>query len=291
MNIQKEEALSRHTSFRVGGPARSYLIPESVEELAKLIQEFHQKKAPYLVIGNGSNLLVSDAGVDCAVIEVGKALSGIAVDGTRITAEAGTLLARVAAEAGKLGLSGMEGLRGIPGTVGGACVMNAGAHGDEIKDILEAVDVIAADGTLLHLAAADLALSYRHSCIEEKGWIVVRAYFCLKEAEGGAEAVRARMEALLAERARKQPLDKPSAGSTFKRPAGDFAGRLIEVAGLSGFSIGGAQVSRKHCGFIVNNDDASASDIYALIKEVQARVFAHSGVMLEPEVKLWGKFD
>lgn len=289
MKVKKNEALCRHTSFRVGGPAKCYVVPETCEELQALVAFLHQENIPWRIIGNGSNLLVSDQGVDGVVIELGKAMEEVRVEGTLLMASAGTLLAKAAGAAADCALSGMEAFRGIPGTVGGACVMNAGAYGSEIKDVLEAVDVITSEGGFLHLPADALELSYRHSNLAERGYIVARAYFRLKQEVDNTE-ILARMKEYAEQRRDKQPLDKPSAGSTFKRPEGHFAGKLIQDAGLKGFRMGGACVSEKHCGFVVNDAGASAQEIYDLIQEVKRRVEADSGVMLEMEVKTWGSF-
>ena len=300
--------MSAHTSFRVGGPARCYSIPETPEELVSLIRFLYEKKLPYEIIGNGTNLLVSDAGIECTVIEVGRSLEGIRrlpnrktkaaapetgdnADTVRIRVMAGTLLARAAVYACENSLSGMEALRGIPGTVGGAVTMNAGAYGTEIRDILESVEVVTRRGSVKTVKAEDLQLGYRHSIVPEKGYIVLSAVFRLKK-DPDRGAIAGRMQEFMQKRAEKQPLDKPSAGSTFKRPEGCFAGKLIEDAGLKGFRIGGAEVSGKHAGFVVNADgEASAWEVYELISEVQRRVLEASGVRLEPEVKFLGNFD
>lgn len=297
MKILKNEALKLHTSFRVGGPAKVYVVPEDIEELQKLIRFLHEEKLPYDIIGNGTNLLVSDAGVDHVVVEIGRALEGIellpeanASDEKTyyIRVLAGTLLSKAAQFAATQELSGMEALRGIPGTLGGAVTMNAGAYGTEMKDVLYSVDVLTPEGELRTLTPAELALGYRHSVIPERGYVVVAATLALRK--GDPAEIKARMADFQNRRKEKQPLDKASAGSTFKRPEGYFAGKLIEDTGLRGFRHGGAQVSEKHCGFVINDGTARAADIYWLIGEVRKRVLMEQHVELTPEVKLWGNF-
>ena len=297
MKILKNEPLKQHTSFRVGGPAKVYVVPEDIEELQKLIRFLHEEKLPYDIIGNGTNLLVSDAGVDHVVVEIGRALEGIellpeanASDEKTyyIRVLAGTLLSKAAQFAATQELSGMEALRGIPGTLGGAVTMNAGAYGTEMKDVLYSVDVLTPEGELRTLTPAELALGYRHSVIPERGYIVVAATLALRK--GDPAEIKARMADFQNRRKEKQPLDKASAGSTFKGPEGYFAGKLIEDTGLRGFRHGGAQVSEKHCGFVINDGTARAADIYWLIGEVRKRVLLEQHVELTPEVKLWGNF-
>ena len=297
MKILKNEPLKQHTSFRVGGPAKVYVVPEDIEELQKLIRFLHEEKLLYDIIGNGTNLLVSDAGVDHVVVEIGRALEGIellpeanASDEKTyyIRVLAGTLLSKAAQFAATQELSGMEALRGIPGTLGGAVTMNAGAYGTEMKDVLYSVDVLTPEGELRTLTPAELELGYRHSVIPERGYVVVAATLALRK--GDPAEIKARMADFQNRRKEKQPLDKASAGSTFKRPEGYFAGKLIEDTGLRGFRHGGAQVSEKHCGFVINDGTARAADIYWLIGEVRKRVLLEQHVELTPEVKLWGNF-
>lgn len=297
MKILKNEALKLHTSFRVGGPAKVYVVPEDIEELQKLIRFLYEEKLPYDIIGNGTNLLVSDAGVDHVVVEIGRALEGIellpeanASDEKTyyIRVLAGTLLSKAAQFAATQELTGMEALRGIPGTLGGAVTMNAGAYGTEMKDVLYSVDVLTPEGELRTLTPAELELGYRHSVIPERGYIVVAATLALRK--GDPAEIQARMADFQNRRKEKQPLDKASAGSTFKRPEGYFAGKLIEDTGLRGFRHGGAQVSEKHCGFVINDGTARAADIYWLIGEVRKRVLLEQHVELTPEVKIWGEF-
>lgn len=297
MKILKNEALKLHTSFRVGGPAKVYVVPEDIEELKKLIRFLYEEKLPYDIIGNGTNLLVSDAGVDHVVVEIGRALEGIellpeanASDEKTyyIRVLAGTLLSKAAQFAATQELCGMEALRGIPGTIGGAVTMNAGAYGTEMKDVLYSVEVLTPEGELQTLTPAELALGYRHSVIPERGYVVVAATLALRK--GNPAEIQARMADFQNRRKEKQPLDKASAGSTFKRPKGYFAGKLIEDTGLRGFRHGGAQVSEKHCGFVINDGTARAADIYWLIGEVRKRVLLEQHVELTPEVKIWGEF-
>lgn len=297
MKVLKNEPLKQHTSFRVGGPAKVYVVPEDIEELQKLIRFLYEEKLPYDIIGNGTNLLVSDAGVDHVVVEIGRALEGIELLPEANASDektyylrvlAGTLLSKAAQFAATQELAGMEALRGIPGTLGGAVTMNAGAYGTEMKDVLCSVDVLTPEGKLRTLTPAELELGYRHSVIPERGYIVVAATLALRK--GDPAEIQARMADFQNRRKEKQPLDKASAGSTFKRPEGYFAGKLIEDTGLCGFRHGGAQVSEKHCGFVINDGTARAADIYWLIGEVRKRVLLEQHVELTPEVKIWGNF-
>jgi UDP-N-acetylmuramate dehydrogenase len=284
--IQKEEPMKNHTTFRVGGPAE-YLLAPTMEELPQVVELCRSMEMPLTVIGNGSNLLVSDEGLRGVVLEIGKAASGTEVTGEAdLVASAGTLLSEAANLAARNGLEGMEFAAGIPGSVGGAVVMNAGAYGGEMKDILTGVRVLTVDGTLKMRLTDELDLSYRHSRMMEEQEIVLEAYIHLEQGE--ESEIRARMEELRKRRQQKQPLEYPSAGSTFKRPEGYFAGKLIEEAHLRGFRIGDAQVSEKHCGFVVNRGAATAAQILEVIREVQRRVKENSGVELVPEVRLLG---
>ena len=287
-NVYRNEPMKRHTTFRIGGPADYYLCPHSAKEIQKVVEICREEKLPYFILGNGSNLLVSDQGYRGVVIQLWKNVSDIRVEGCLIHAKAGASLAKIAAEALEEGLTGMEFAAGIPGTLGGAVVMNAGAYGGEMKDILKEVLVMDQQGRIFTLEKKDLKLGYRTSAVKEKGYIVLAAVLELRP--GDREEIRKLMEDLKQKRVEKQPLDLPSAGSTFKRPEGYFAGKLIMDAGLRGFSVGGAQVSEKHCGFIVNTGGASASDVLTLIREVQKRVREKFGVELETEVKFLGEF-
>ena len=284
--IKKEEPLSRHTTFRVGGPAE-YLVTPEISQIPDVVALCRQQEVPLTIIGNGSNLLISDSGLRGVVLEVGKAASGIRmVDGEDLVVRAGTLLSETANFAAKNGLSGMEFAAGIPGSLGGAVVMNAGAYGGEMKDILSGVRVLTKTGEIKVRPADELDLSYRHSRMMDEEEIVLEARLNLTQ--GSEVVIRARMEELRKKRVEKQPLEYPSAGSTFKRPEGYFAGKLIEEAGLRGYRIGDAQVSEKHCGFVINRGAATAAQILELMQHVQECVRENSGVQLEPEVRLLG---
>lgn len=287
-SIRINEHMKLHTTFRVGGPADYFLTPGTGKELAETIACCRAKGVPYYIIGNGSNLLVSDDGYRGAVIQIFKTMSRIEVDGSCIVAQAGALLSQIAAEALEKGLAGFEFAAGIPGTLGGACVMNAGAYGGEMKDVLRQVTVLSKEGRIFTIPAKELELGYRTSIIAKKGYIVLEAVIELRD--GDVQEIKALMEELKEKRVTKQPLEFPSAGSTFKRPEGYFAGKLIQDAGLRGFQVGGAQVSEKHCGFVINKDHATAADIAELTRKVSEKVYADSGVRLEPEVRRLGEF-
>ena len=283
-----KEPMSRHTTFRAGGPADYFLMPGTAQmgEVTALCGKYH---VPYQVIGNGSNLLVSDQGVRGAVIALsGANAKNVRISGDHLAAQAGTLLSQAAMEACQAGLGGLEFAAGIPGSVGGATVMNAGAYGGELKDVVAQVKALAKDGSVITLSGSQMDFNYRHSCIPARGMIVLETEFALQPKP--KEEIRKRMEELKNRRIEKQPLEYPSAGSTFKRPEGHFAGKLIMDAGLAGFSIGGAQVSEKHCGFVINKGGALASDIYKVIRHVQREVLRQFGVTLEMEVKCIGEF-
>lgn len=286
--VLTEEPMASHTTFRIGGPADYYVMPETTEELAEVIKLCKEENFPYFILGNGSNLLVGDKGFRGVVIQLYKNFDGIRIDGTKVTAKAGAMLIRAAKEAGKAGLTGLEFASGIPGTIGGAMVMNAGAYGGEMKDVVSEVKVLTKEGEIRTLTAKDMQFRYRGSVIEDQGYIVLEAVMQLKE--GNLTEIQSRMEELSAQRKAKQPIEYPSAGSTFKRPEGYFAGKLIMDAGLRGFSVGGAQVSEKHCGFVINAGGATAADVMQLMKEVSDKVEAQFGVPLEPEVKRIGEF-
>ena len=282
-----EEPLKKHTTFRIGGPAEVFVSPDLVQ-LPLIVRLCKEYDISYTVIGNGSNLLVGDKGVRGLVIELGKPAEEIAVIGNKMIVGAGTMLGKAAAAAAARGLTGMEFAAGIPGSIGGAVVMNAGAYGGEMKDIIESVTVIDEEGQELELSLEELELSYRHSCIIDKHYLVTEVTLQLQRGE--EEAIRARMAELREQRMAKQPLEYPSAGSTFKRPEGYFAGKLIMDAGLKGNRVGGAQVSEKHAGFAINTGDATAADVRGLITDVAAQVKEKFGVTLEPEVKMIGEF-
>lgn len=285
--IFMEEPMKKHTTFRVGGPADVLVQPDETA-LAAILALCRQYHVSYSFIGNGSNLLVGDKGIRGVVIEMTDPMGNIEVDGTKITAQAGAMLSKIANTAASNGLGGMEFAAGIPGSVGGAVVMNAGAYGGEMKDIIERVYVLDENGAQLELDRDALDLGYRHSCIPEKKYIVTKVV--LELVPHDEVEIRSKMKDLNEKRAEKQPLQYPSAGSTFKRPEGYFAGKLIMDAGLRGYQVGGAQVSEKHCGFVINKGDATAADICQLMRDVSDKVQAQFGVVLEPEVKMIGEF-
>ncbi len=286
--IKKDEPMKKHVTFRVGGNADYFVTVKNADEIAAVINLCKEEKVPYFIMGNGSNLLVGDKGIRGVVIQIARDMNEIEVDGETITAMAGALLSKIAGAALNAGLTGLEFASGIPGTLGGAVVMNAGAYGGEMKDVLDMVRVLTPEGEILELGKDALKLGYRTSVVAEKNYIVLDARIVLKK--GDKEKIREYMENLKGRRTSKQPLEYPSAGSTFKRPEGYFAGKLIDDAGLRGFALGGAQVSEKHCGFVINKDNATALEIIKLIEEVQKRVKENSGVALETEVKKVGEF-
>ena len=285
MKTLKEEPLSRHTSFRVGGPAEEFVQAEEAEAIG-VIRACRREGRPLFLLGKGTNLLVSDAGLPGVVLQL---LPGeIRISGETLTVPAGNSLRQAAEAACEAGLSGLEFSYGIPGTVGGAVVMNAGAYGSEIKEVLTSVRLLTAKDEVKEIPAERLDLSYRHSNIRQEGAVVLSATFHLTPRP--QDLVRLQMEEVLSRRREKQPLEYPSAGSTFKRPPGQFAGKLIQDCGLKGRRIGGAAVSEKHAGFIVNLGDATAYDIYLLIRDVRRVVQEETGVELEPEVLIVGDF-
>lgn len=286
--IFEKEPMSKHTTFRIGGPADIFLTPKvsQVLDVLKLAKEEH---VPVTVIGNGSNLLVADKGIRGLVISFGKEAEEIQIEGTRMTVAAGTILAKVAAEAARNSLTGLEFAAGIPGSIGGAIVMNAGAYGGEMKDVVIGAKVLTPEGEIKELTKEELEFAYRHSCIPEKEYIVLEA--TLELTPGEEEKIREIMNDFKNRRIEKQPLEYPSAGSTFKRPEGYFAGKLIQDAGLRGYRVGGAQVSEKHCGFVINTGDATANDVRQLMEDVKRIVFDKYQVKLEPEVKMLGEFS
>ena len=286
--ILVNEPMASHTTFRIGGPADYFAMPQTIEELAALLKLCKEEQMPYFILGNGSNLLVGDKGFRGVVIQLYKNFDGFQIEGTKVTARAGAMLIRVAKEAGKAGLTGLEFASGIPGTIGGAMVMNAGAYGGEMKDVVTAVTVLTKDGDIKTLTGEKMNFRYRGSVVEDEGYIVLETVMELKE--GNPEEIQTRMEELSLQRRTKQPIEYPSAGSTFKRPEGYFAGKLIQDAGLRGYSKGGAQVSEKHCGFVINAGGATAADVMQLMQDVSDKVQAQFGVTLEPEVKRIGEF-
>ncbi len=284
--VRQDEPMSAHTTFRIGGPADYFVRPASAEQTAAVLACCRDADVPFCILGNGSDLLVSDAGFRGVVVQIGPNLQAWRLAGERIEAQAGMLLSRLAAEAMQASLDGLTFASGIPGTVGGAVTMNAGAYGGEIRQVLRRVRVLTADLSLQDVPAEELDMGYRHSRVMDEGWIVLEAEFCLKP--GDREQIERRMEELRRARQEKQPLEYPSAGSTFKRPPGYFAGKLIMDAGLAGLRIGDAQVSEKHCGFVINRGHATAADVLAVIRTVQETVLRTSGVQLEPEVRFIG---
>ena len=286
--VLANEPMASHTTFRIGGPADYFVMPETVEELRDILALCKEEGLPYFILGNGSNLLVGDKGFRGVVIQLYKNFDGLSIEGTRVTAKSGAMLIRVAKEAGKAGLTGLEFASGIPGTIGGAMVMNAGAYGGEMKDVVTAVTVLTKDGDIKTLTGSEMNFRYRGSVVEDEGYIVLEAVMELKE--GNLEEIQARIDELSLQRRTKQPIEYPSAGSTFKRPEGYFAGKLIQDANLRGYQVGGAQVSEKHCGFVINAGGATAADVMQLMQDVSDKVNAQFGVTLEPEVKRIGEF-
>lgn len=286
--IRKDEPMRSHTTFRVGGPADYFVTPETDGEITEVIRACREYEIPYYIVGNGSNLLVGDKGFRGVVIQIFKSMNQITVDGESLKAQAGCGLAQIANAALGAGLAGFEFAAGIPGTLGGAVVMNAGAYGGEMKDVLVSATVLTKDGEKKVLSVDELKLGYRTSIIPENEYIVLAAEIQLKA--GDRAEIKARMDELREQRVSKQPLEYPSAGSTFKRPEGYFAGKLIQDAGLKGYAVGGAMVSEKHSGFVINTGGATASDIQELMARVTKIVKDQAGVTLEPEVKRIGEF-
>ena len=281
--------MKNHTTFRIGGPADYFVTPKDEKEIAAVIEICKKREIPYYIVGNGSNLLVGDKGYRGVVIQIFKTMNHIRVSENEIYAAAGSSLAQIASAALAAELTGFEFAAGIPGTIGGAVVMNAGAYGGEMKDILKDVEVLTPDGEIKILSLEELDLSYRHSCIFENDYIVLSVHLHLEQ--GDKTVIRNRMDELARARREKQPLEYPSAGSTFKRPAGYFAGALIQDAGLKGYTVGGAQVSEKHSGFVINRGGATAEEVLFLIKQVQKKVKSRFGVTMEPEVRMVGFTD
>ena len=285
-NIRVQEPMSAHTTFRIGGPAQYFVMPETVEEIGQLILLCRAEQVPYFLLGQGSNLLVSDAGIEGLVIQLHDKFSDYQIDGHRVVAQAGVMLSRLGNAAKESGLSGFEFAAGIPGTLGGAIVMNAGAYGGEMKDIVTSVRLLDTDGNLIEKSCEEMDFSYRHSLVQDKHYIVVGAVLSLQKGE--RSVIEARMAELALARRSKQPLEYPSAGSTFKRPEGYFAGKLIMDAGLRGYRVGDAEVSEKHCGFVINRGEATAADVIQLMQDVKDKVFETFQVELELEVRLVG---
>lgn len=285
--VSTNEPMSIHTTFKTGGMADVFAEPSGIEELKKALELLKGER--FYLIGNGSNLLVSDKGIRGVVLHLTKGFSHIKVEGNTIICGAAATLSQIARAALDNSLSGFEFAAGIPGSLGGAVVMNAGAYGGEIKQVVKRVTLLNYEGEIIQKRAEEMQFSYRHSILKEERYIVVEAEIALQKAQ--QSAIRDKMDDFAARRREKQPLEYPSAGSTFKRPEGYFAAKLIQDAGLRGFCVGGAQVSQKHCGFVINKGNASSADIYALIREVQKRVKDSLGVTLETEVICLGEFD
>lgn len=287
-NVHTDEPMSRHTTFRIGGNADYFVKPGNADEVAAVIAVCREYSIPYFILGNGSNLLVSDDGYRGMIINIMDNMDSVTIDGRIITAQAGAMLVRVSVMARDNALTGLEFASGIPGTIGGAVYMNAGAYGGEMKNVVKTVRAIDEYGRIYELDSEKMDFSYRHSIVEERKLIVLEVTLELEH--GSREAIDDRMKELAEARRSKQPLEYPSAGSTFKRPEGYFAGKLIMDAGLRGYSVGGAQVAEKHCGFVINKGGATASDVVELIRDVQHDVDDKFGVTLEPEVKMLGEF-
>ena len=284
--VSREEDMSRHTSFRAGGRAKYFVQPEDKETVTALIRLHSEHQMPYYIMGNGSNLLVSDSGYDGTIIKIGSGLDRVSVDGQIIYAESGAMVAKAALLAARHSLSGMEFAAGIPGSIGGAAAMNAGAYGGEIKDILIEAEAADRSGNIVVLKKADMEFGYRTSVLQSGEYVELSVKLGLNS--GKAEEISEKMNEYMTARKEKQPLEFPSAGSTFKRPEGHFAGKLIMDAGLAGYSVGGACVSEKHCGFVINKSGATAEDILTLMEDVRKIVYERFGVILEPEVKIIG---
>ena len=282
---QRDVPMSKYTTFRIGGNAAVMLTPTADEQLASIIKKCKEENIKPFIIGNGSNMLISDNGLDTVVINMCRPEPKIElVNGDTVVCDAGATMSKVCNFALENGLTGLEFAFGIPGSAGGAAYMNAGAYGGEMKDVLVECRHIDSDGNFGSLKGDELGLAYRTSAYEHNGYIITT--LVMKLSKGNKDEIRAKMQELLQRRKDKQPLEYPSAGSTFKRPEGFFAGALIEECGLKGYSVGGAQVSEKHAGFVINKGSATAKDVLDLIKYIQDKVFSEKGVMLEPEVRL-----
>ncbi len=286
--ISWQEPMTLHTSFKIGGPADLFFKPQSIEDLTAMIDLCQKSSIPFYIMGNGSNLLVGDQGYRGVIIQVYRNLSSFSIEGNTVEAEAGILLSKLANRVHDAGLEGFEFASGIPGTLGGAVYMNAGAYGGEMKDIIVSAKVLTQGGDVKTLSNEALELGYRHSALMNEGDIVLSTKMVL--VPGEQKVIRAKMDELNFRRKDKQPIEKPSAGSTFKRPVGYYAGKLIMDAGLRGYQLGGARVSDKHCGFVINTGNATSKDVMALIQHIQREVKNQFGVDLEPEVRMIGDF-
>ena len=286
IEYRQNEPMRAHTTFKIGGEADIFIIPASPAALIYAVKKCNELEIPYFILGNGSNLLVSDGGIEGAVISL-SGINSIISDGEKITCGAGAMLSSVCLKALSLSLTGLEFAYGIPGTAGGALYMNAGAYGGQTADVIESAECLTATGEIKTLKKENMQLGYRSSVFKNGGLIIISLTFALKK--GDKAEIKAEMDELLNRRKQKQPLEYPSAGSTFKRPEGYFAGALIEKNGLKGLTVGGAQVSEKHAGFVINRGGATAADVKALIGKIQKKVFENDGVMLEPEVIFKGR--
>lgn len=282
-----DEPMKLHTTFKIGGPADCLIFPASMEETEKVLALVNEYKLPLTILGNGSNVLVQDKGIRGVVVKFARPMAKIRHEGTRIIAGAGALLKDVSEAAAQSSLTGLEFACGIPGSIGGAIFMNAGAYDGEMKNVADTVRTVDRAGNIHTYSRDELDLGYRHSRFQDNGEAIVEVELCLEP--GDSKAIRAKMDDFTQRRESKQPLEMPSAGSTFKRPKGYFAGTLIQETGLKGLQVGGAQVSTKHAGFVVNaTGNATAADVRGLIHEVQQRVYEKHGVMLHPEVRIIG---
>lgn len=286
-NVKLDEPMSKHTTFRIGGPASYFVTPMDTEELYQVVVLCKAERVPFFLLGHGSNILVSDKGIGGVVIQLYKNYAKFSIEGNLVKAEAGIMLNKLGQEIRDAGLTGFEFAAGIPGTLGGAVMMNAGAYGGEMKDIVESVSLMDYDGNLIKKSGEEMDFSYRHSIVEDEELIVLGA--TLKLNPGNIEDITAKMQELALARKTKQPLEFPSAGSTFKRPEGYFAGKLIMDSGLAGYRVGDAEVSEKHCGFVINKGHASAKDVMTLIDDVRNTVYDKFKVELSPEVRFVGE--
>ncbi len=286
VELKLDEPMAKHTSFRIGGPVKVMAFPKNAAELSKLLKTSALLDCKPVILGAGTNVLAPDSGMRGLVICLKDCLDGMEqLDDTTIRVAAGVTMTRAAVFAANLGLSGLEFAHGIPGTVGGGVYMNAGAYGGEICQVCKSVEVMGFDGNISVFTNEEMEFSYRHSVLEERSGIVISADFALEKKP--TNEIRERMKELMAKRSASQPLDKPSAGSAFKRPVGGYAAALIDQAGLKGYSVGGAAISTKHAGFAVNLGDATAEDVKRLLAQVSDLVFEKSGIRLEPEVRIW----
>ena len=285
-DVQVAAPMSAHTTFKIGGPAQVLVTPRTVEQIQGVFAVAKAANVPVRVMGLGSNILVSDAGLEGIVVKLAENFSAVEIEGQTVRCQAGASNEAVARKAQQAGLAGYEFASGIPGTIGGAAIMNAGAYGGEFKDVAQSVACLTPEGRVVEVPASQANWGYRHSMMMDAGYVVLGA--TLKLQPDDQAAIQERMDDLAKRRQEKQPLEMPSAGSTFKRPEGYFAGKLIQDAGLRGYQVGGAQVSTKHTGFVVNAGGATAADVLQLISDVQQRVLETQGVTMEPEVRMWG---